>query len=256
MKRMLVLCWTLLGFTSGIAAFPGATATFFSKRGESFQFIFDGRFVNRGATNVIRLRDIAAGYHTAEFRVPGRFGVLVHRTQVFLEAGRQSEFMLQVTSRGQRAFVQKVAEKPLYRVYPDRRPPLPRYPQPGTYGDTDYPQNNDSYHLPDESDNSYGSDQCRDALDNQQVDRLLQSMASRNSESSKESIARQALSQNRVLAEDLKAILEQFQYENTRLSFAKFAYNATCDRPNFYVVNDAFSYETSIRELERYINQR
>jgi len=84
----------------------------------------------------------------------------------------------------------------------------------------------------------------------------LKSMAARNSESSKESIARQALSQNSVLAEDLKVILEQFQYENTRLELAKFAYNATCDRRNFYLVNEAFTYDASIQELEDYINQR
>ncbi|PSR56616.1 hypothetical protein AHMF7605_25530 [Adhaeribacter arboris] len=90
----------------------------------------------------------------------------------------------------------------------------------------------------------------------QQVDRLLQTMAARNTESSKESIARQALSQNSVLAEDLKAILEQFQHENTRLEFAKFAYKATCDRRNFYFINEAFSYDASIRELEDYIKRR
>ncbi|RDC65832.1 DUF4476 domain-containing protein [Adhaeribacter pallidiroseus] len=256
MIRLAALFCGLFFWGQSVVAFPAATATFFSKRGESFQFIFDGRFVNRGATNVIRLHDIPAGFHIAEFRIPSRRGVLVHRTKVFLEAGRQSEFMLQVMGYGHQAFVQKVAEKPLYRAYPDRRPSLPRYPQPGTYDDTDYPRDNDSYQLPEETDNNYGTDQCRDVLDNQQIDRLLQSMATKRSESSKESIARQALSQNSILAEDLKAILEQFQYEDTRLNFAKFAYNATCDRRNFYVVNDAFSYETSIRELEQYINQR
>lgn len=256
MKRLAVLFCGLFFWAQCVVAFPGATATFFSKKGESFQFIFDGRFVNRGSTNVIRLHDIPAGYHTAEFRIPGRRGVLVHRTKVFLEAGRQSEFMLQVIGYGHQALVHKVAEKPLRRVYPDRRPTLPRYPAPGTYGNNDYPRGNDPYNRPEESDNEYGTEQCRDVLETRQVDRLLQTITAKNSESGKESIARQALSQNSVLSEDLKAILEQFQYESTRLNFAKFAYNATCDQRNFYVVNEAFTYDASIQELEDYINRR
>ncbi|MDQ3291456.1 MAG: DUF4476 domain-containing protein [Bacteroidota bacterium] len=259
MKRLVILFFGLFFWTQYVLAFPSATVTFFSKKGEAFQFIFDGRFVNRGGTNVVHLYDIPAGFHTAEFRIPGRRGVLVHRTKVFLEPGRQSEFMLQIVGYGRQAFVRKVAERPLRPYYPKHRPTLPRYQEPDPYGNNDYERNDDPY----EPDNRYNepedandSEQCRNILEKLQVDRLLQSMAARNSESSKESIARQALSQNSVLAEDLKDILEQFQYENTRLEFAKFAYNATCDRRNFYLVNEAFTYDASIRELEDYINRR
>ncbi len=259
MKCLVVLLCGLFFWTQNIVAFPRATATFFSKRGEVFQFVFDGRIVNRGGTNVVNLYDIPAGYHTAEFRIPSRRGVLVHRSQVFLEAGQQNEFMLQIVGYGRQALVRKVAERPLRPCYHNRRPPFPRYQEPEPYGNNDYEQEDERY----EPDNRYEeperenpAEQCRDILKKQQVDRLLQSMAARNSGSSKESIARQALSQNSVLAEDLKAILEQFQYENTRLEFAKFAYSATCDRRNFYLINEAFTYDSSIRELEDFINSR
>ncbi len=270
MKRLVVLLCILFLWTQNTFARPGASATFFSKRGELFQFVLDGRLVNRGGTNVIQIQDIPAGYHDAEFRIPGRRGVLVHRTRLFLEPGWQTDFMLQVAGPRQ-LFVRKVAEKPLVPIYRGPR----RYPHDGGYDRDDrhrpddrYRQNDDNdYRYPnndryENQDNGYEtprgnseSEQCRDMMEKQQVDRLLQSMTNKT-ENAKQSIARQALSQNSILAEDVKSILQQFDLESTRLDFAKFAYNATCDRRNFYMVNEAFDYENSIRELERYINQK
>jgi hypothetical protein len=45
-----------------------------------------------------------------------------------------------------------------------------------------------------------------------------------------------------------------FDFEATRLDFAKFAYGRTFDIGNYYMVNDAFTFETSIDDLNRYIN--
>jgi len=44
-----------------------------------------------------------------------------------------------------------------------------------------------------------------------------------------------------------------FAFEDSRLNFAKFAYAYTLDLGNFYKVNDAFTFETSVDELNRYI---
>lgn len=257
MKRFAFLILGFFFWAQYVLAFPGASATFFSKRGEPFQFLFDGHVVNPGRSNVIHINDIPAGYHTAEFRIPGRRGILVHRTRVFLKLGLQSEFMVQVAGHGRQAVVRKVAEMPLLPIYPPSPlPPRPRYheeEQPGY----DFPRNRDRY----EQNGRYEEprypskqEQCADIMEEHQVNRLLQNLTGKSNESSKESIARQALSQNTILAEDVKAIMEQFDYESTRLNFAKYAYQFTCDRGNFYVVNEALTYDASIRELERYLN--
>jgi hypothetical protein len=47
-----------------------------------------------------------------------------------------------------------------------------------------------------------------------------------------------------------------FDFENTKLDFAKFAYDRTYDRANYYKVNDAFEFESSIEDLNRYIGGR
>lgn len=261
MKRLVIFFFGFFLFAPSVFALPGASATFFSKRGEPFQFILNGRLVNRGGTNVIRLHDLPAGYHTAEFRLPGRRGVLVHRTRILLEPGLQSDFMLLVAGPRQ-LLIRKVAETPLLPIYrqPRRERGYNPYGQNERYDqDNRYGNNNrydEEYGTEDSRGGDYSRDEsCRDVLAPRQVEQLLQSMADKT-ETGKQSIARQALRQNTVLSEDLKAILQQFDFESTRLDFAKFAYDATCDRRNFYQVNDAFTYETSIRELERYLNQR
>jgi len=45
-----------------------------------------------------------------------------------------------------------------------------------------------------------------------------------------------------------------FSFEATRLDFAKFAYKYTYDISNYYKLNDAFTFESSIEELNNFIN--
>ena len=46
-----------------------------------------------------------------------------------------------------------------------------------------------------------------------------------------------------------------FDFEDTKLQFAKYAYGHTYDINNFYMVNDAFEFESSIEELNRAIGR-
>ena len=46
-----------------------------------------------------------------------------------------------------------------------------------------------------------------------------------------------------------------FNFEASKLDFAKFAYKYTYDQKNYYKVNDAFEFESSISELTTFIGQ-
>jgi len=72
-------------------------------------------------------------------------------------------------------------------------------------------------------------------------------------ESDRRMIAEQAVVTNSVIADDIYRILMFFDFESTKLEFAKFAYPHCEDKNNFYRVNDAFSFSSSIRELNDYI---
>lgn len=79
-----------------------------------------------------------------------------------------------------------------------------------------------------------------------------QSIRSKTFEDSKLTIAKQIINTNCLLSSQVKEIMLLFTYESTRLDLAKFAYGYTLDIGNYYKVNDAFTFESSIDELNQY----
>jgi len=83
--------------------------------------------------------------------------------------------------------------------------------------------------------------------------RLQTSMRHASFENDKLRIAKQAISTHRVKANQIFRILMSFSFESTKLKLAKYAYRHCIDKRNYYLVNDAFSFSSSIRELDNYI---
>lgn len=83
---------------------------------------------------------------------------------------------------------------------------------------------------------------------------MKSSIASKTFEDSKMTIAKQILNNNCLLAGQVKEIMMLFTFEDSRLDFAKYAYGRTYDLGNYYKVNDAFTFESSIDELNSYIS--
>jgi len=85
------------------------------------------------------------------------------------------------------------------------------------------------------------------------VARLQNSIRRASFESDKRIIAEQAISAHRVKANQVYRILTMFSFESTKLKVAKFAYRYCIDKRNYYLVNNAFSFSSSIRELNNFI---
>ncbi len=81
-----------------------------------------------------------------------------------------------------------------------------------------------------------------------------QSISSKSFEDSKLTIAKQIIGSNCLLCSQVKEIMLLFSFEDTRLEFAKYCYGYTFDQGNYYKVNDAFTFESSIDDLSKYIN--
>jgi hypothetical protein len=80
------------------------------------------------------------------------------------------------------------------------------------------------------------------------------SINSKSFEDSKLTIAKQILTSNCMLCSQVRDIMGLFSFESTRLDFAKFAYSRVFDQGNYYKLNDAFTFESSIDELNAFIN--
>lgn len=80
-----------------------------------------------------------------------------------------------------------------------------------------------------------------------------QSVSSKSFEDSKLTMAKQVINSNCLTSQQVKETMMMFDFEATRLDFAKYAYSRTYDIGNYYKVNDAFEFELSIDELNDYI---
>jgi hypothetical protein len=79
----------------------------------------------------------------------------------------------------------------------------------------------------------------------------LSSIKARSTEEGKLSSAKQILSSNCFAVEQVKQILKLFTTESVKLDLAKFAFDHTLDKGNYFKLNSEFKEESSIDELSK-----
>lgn len=83
-----------------------------------------------------------------------------------------------------------------------------------------------------------------------------QGIGSKSFEDSKMTTAKQVGRDRCFTTEQVKGIMGLFSFEDSKLEFAKYAYERTYDIGNYYKLNDAFTFSSSIEELNSYIQSR
>lgn len=73
-------------------------------------------------------------------------------------------------------------------------------------------------------------------------------------DNSRLALAKQVVSGNGMNANQITEICKLFSFENNALEFAKYAYQFCIEPNKYYLVNEAFKYDSSKRELNDYIN--
>jgi hypothetical protein len=244
-KLLLPLLFVLLA----LPAFAQPTVvTFTTHRGEPFQMALDGRLVNRTASNFVRITHLRPGNQYVEFHIRGRHGVYRTGINVFARAGYETNYSVRVS--GRKVALRVISAVPLgpppVAVVPPA--PAPRYPDRYEPVPPRYEPVPPRYEEP--------ASACRNLLDKYDVDRLLDAMKGRDFESTRLTIAREAVRNGSILSEDLRRVLLAFEFESTRLEFAKFAYENVCDKERFYYIYDVFQLDSNVRELEEYTRRR
>lgn len=79
-----------------------------------------------------------------------------------------------------------------------------------------------------------------------------QSIKSKGFDDTRLTIAKQIIGSNCLLCTQIKEMMLLMSFEETRLELAKFAWHHNLDKGNYYKLNDAFSFESSIDELNQY----
>ena len=91
-------------------------------------------------------------------------------------------------------------------------------------------------------------------MSNGQFSDALRSVSSKSFDDEKATVAKQVAGSNCLTAEQAKTMMMQLDFESAKLDYAKFAYDKTFDIGNYYKLNDAFDFSSSVDELNEYIN--
>ncbi len=101
-----------------------------------------------------------------------------------------------------------------------------------------------------------GSNGCLISMDNQSFAKAIQNVSSKGFDETKLSTAKQIIKTTCFTSEQIKTMLGTFGFEETKLDFAKFAYDYCFDTHNYYIINDVFGFDATIEELNEYLQSK
>ncbi len=93
------------------------------------------------------------------------------------------------------------------------------------------------------------------AVDAQTFDDFMYALTNENYETNREEMAMDFVYNNYLNSNQVYAILQQFDFENNRLSIAKSAFRNVIDKQNYYEVFDEFSFDNSKYQLYETMNR-
>jgi hypothetical protein len=116
--------------------------------------------------------------------------------------------------------------------------------------------NNDDDDWAVDNDGQYYDNVSKRQMNNADFQKLKQTLQGESFENTKLKIAKQFIAANYFTAAQIKELANVFSYENSKLDIAKFAYDYTIDKGNYFMVNDVFSYSSSKEALMEYIGTK
>ena len=94
------------------------------------------------------------------------------------------------------------------------------------------------------------------AVSDYDFDMMRKNIDNRSFESTRLQLAKQFIDNNYFSARQIAELMRLMTFESTKLELAKYAYSKTIDRNKYFIVNDEFTFESSISELSDYISHQ
>lgn len=101
-----------------------------------------------------------------------------------------------------------------------------------------------------------GISNCDYPMSGNEFSQLRNLLNKQSFEKTKLQVAQQAIRNRCLHAHQVRELMQTFDFEKTRLLFAKYAYDYCFDAGNYFQVTEAFDFESSSRELMQYIQNR
>ena len=100
----------------------------------------------------------------------------------------------------------------------------------------------------------YGN--CSRSMDAASFSKAKQTIESKGFDDTRLSTAKQVAKSNCLTTDQILEVMKIFGFEESRLEFAKYAYDYCFDKNNYYNVSQGFSFDSSTEELNQYIETK
>ena len=97
---------------------------------------------------------------------------------------------------------------------------------------------------------------CPWPMDESDFYEAKQTIASKDWDETRLSLAKQLISSNCLFADQVRDIAQLMEWEEAKLDFAKYAYSYTYDIGNYFKVSQVFEWEASTEELNAFISRQ
>ncbi len=101
-----------------------------------------------------------------------------------------------------------------------------------------------------------GNGNCTRSMDATSFGKAKQTIESKGFDDTKLSTAKQVAKANCLTTDQILEIMKVFGFEDSRLDFAKYAYDYCFDQNNYYNVSQGFTFDSSTEELNQYIETK
>lgn len=101
-----------------------------------------------------------------------------------------------------------------------------------------------------------GNGNCTQSMHPASFGKAKQNIASKGFDETRLSTAKQVAKANCLTTEQIVEIMKVFGFDETRLDFAKYAYDYCFDQNNYSNVSEGFSFDASTEELNEYIETK
>jgi hypothetical protein len=97
---------------------------------------------------------------------------------------------------------------------------------------------------------------CASSMSPTSFSKAKDNISGNSFEDSKMTVAKQVSKANCMTAEQIKDVMGLFSFEDSKLEYAKYAYDFCFNQGDYYEVNEAFTFESSIEELNKYLESK
>lgn len=94
------------------------------------------------------------------------------------------------------------------------------------------------------------------AMSSLDFDKAVAQIKAQTFEESKMKVAKQVLKNNYMNCTQIKTIMKLFDFEESKLDFAKAAYDRCVEKNNYYLLNDAFTFSSSVDDLNEFLESK